>query len=143
MKQKRFLWSLLSFMMVAMLNVGLSSCGSDDDGKGGGANIPAGLVGTWYKTSGASKYSMDFTFNSDGSGSGYVSNDRIVSFSNFVFTYSYKSNGDVICNYTRVMVDEDGEQTVTGMMTFNYNNGKLTFVDTPNNSWAGCVFSKD
>lgn len=138
---KRFLWSLLTFIMVAMLNVGLSSCGDDDEGDS--ANVPSELIGTWYKISGPSKYSMNFTFNSDGTGKGDVSHNNIISYSSFVFTYSYKNNGDVICNYTRVMVDEESEQTGTGTMVFNYKNNKLTLSKAPNSSWEGCEFSKD
>ena len=142
MKKKDFLWNVLAIVMVTMLSVGLSSCSRDDD-EGSSANIPTGLLGTWYKTSGASKYSMNFTFNSDGTGKGDVSHNNIISYSSFSFTYRYKSNGDVTCDYTRVMVDEESEQTGTGTMVFNYSNGKLTLVQAPNSSWEGGEFSKD
>lgn len=140
--KKEFLWSLLSIIMVATISLGLSSCGSDDEDDDY-ASVPSGLIGTWYKVSGAEKYSMNFTFNSDGTGTGDESHNKIISYSSFVFTYKYKSNGDVVCDYTRVMVDEDGEQTGHGTMIFNYNGSKLIFTKTPNSSWVGCEFSKD
>ena len=44
-KQKK-LWNLLAIIMVAMLGFGLSSCGDDDDDKGGSNSD---LVGYWVK----------------------------------------------------------------------------------------------
>ena len=44
-KQKK-LWNLLTIMMVAILSIGLSSCGDDDD-DGGGGGLGSGLKG-WY-----------------------------------------------------------------------------------------------
>ena len=142
MKKKDFFWSLLFMVIAGMLSTGLSSCSSDDDEEGS-ASIPPELIGTWYKSSGAGKYSMNFTFNSDGTGNGYVSHNNIISYSSFAYTYRYKSNGDVTCDYTRVMVDEESEQTVTGSMLFHYSNGKLTFVEAPNFSWVDSEFTKD
>ena len=43
---KKHLWNLLAIMMVAMLSVGFTSCGDDDD-EGGSVN--SDLVGTWTK----------------------------------------------------------------------------------------------
>lgn len=37
MKKKDFIWSLLTIVMIAMLSLGLSSCGEDDDDAGGGS----------------------------------------------------------------------------------------------------------
>ncbi len=149
MKTRNLLWSFVAIIMVTMLSVGLSSCKKSEDGDNGGndggniTNAPAGLIGTWYKTSGASKYSLNFTFKSNGTGEGKVEHNNIISYSTFAFTYTYKSNGDVTCKYTRIAIDEDGEQTGSGTMTFNYSNNKLTFTDAPNTSWIGAVFTKD
>ena len=138
MKSK--IYSLMAIVMMACLCVSFVSCGDDDDDT---TTAPKELFGSWYKTSGADKYSMSFTFDSDGTGYGNVSHNKIISYSAFTFTYKYKANGDVVCDYIREMVDEESEQTGSGSMTFNYNAGKLTFTKAPNSSWEGAVFSKD
>lgn len=49
MKKKDFLWSLLTLVMVAMLSLGLSSCGDDDDEDdiASGSELVDKLQGTW------------------------------------------------------------------------------------------------
>lgn len=58
--KKKFYWRLLTIMMVAVVNIGITSCGgSDDDDDNAGEQVPASsrfLVGTWeIKYDGASK----------------------------------------------------------------------------------------
>lgn len=59
---KRFFWSLLTFAMVAMLSVGLVSCGDDDkDDNGGGATTQlSGLWRMYYY------YEIEYLKNSSG-----------------------------------------------------------------------------
>ena len=49
MKKKDYLWSLLTLVMVAMLSLGLSSCGGDDeeDDVTSGSELVDKLQGTW------------------------------------------------------------------------------------------------
>ena len=143
MKKKYFLWSILPLVAVVMFSICLMSCSSDDDDNDDYVSVPSDLIGTWHKTSGADKYNLTFTFNSDGTGIGDKSHKKIYSLATYSYTYKYKSNGDVVCDYTCVTVDEDGEQKGQGTMIFNYSDGKLTFTKAPNSSWVGCEFSKD
>ncbi len=140
--KKKFYYILMT-LLVAMLSIGFVACDKDDDES---APIPSNLIGTWYKVSGAYKYSLNFTFYSDGTGEGYASranNSGIASYSSFWFTYKYKSNGDIVCDYSRAMVDSNGEDTAKGTMIFNYSGSKLTLNSAPNISWEGSEFSKD
>lgn len=142
--KKMFLWSLLSIIMMAAISAGLSSCSSDDDDdEGGSSSIPSELIGSWHKESGDYHYSMNFTFNQDGTGKGSVYMNRIISHSHFAFTYKYSSNGTVTCNGSRVMVDEEGEETVSTNFTFKHSEGKLTWTKAPNGNWEGAVLVKD
>ena len=59
--KKSFFWSLLTFAMVAMLSVGLASCGDDDDDNGGGGSNQ--LIGLWKQT-----YRHEVGYNKDSSG---------------------------------------------------------------------------
>ena len=49
MKKKDYLWSLLTLVMLAMLSLGLSSCGDDDDDDDvtSGSELVDKLQGTW------------------------------------------------------------------------------------------------
>lgn len=53
---KKYLLNLLTFMMVAMMSVGLTSCGGDDSddngGSGSGGKVSSVLNGTWTTKSG-------------------------------------------------------------------------------------------
>lgn len=71
---KKYFWSLLTFVMVTMLSVGFVSCGDDDDdgGNSGGDNTTTTLniVGTWrayYQSNGIQVYDL-VTFNADHTG---------------------------------------------------------------------------
>lgn len=142
MIMKKYLISLMTIMMVALASISFASC-SSDDGDDGSAPIPQGLIGTWYKASGASKYTISVTFNADGSGYGRATHNRILSITSWVFTYKYKSNGDVVCDATETWVSEDGDDTFKRDMTFHYNNGKLTGIDSSNGNLTGCTFEKN
>lgn len=118
-----------------------SSCSKDDEGES--AEIPSGLIGTWRKTSGADKYDMSFTFKSDGTGTGSINHNRILSYRSYSFKYSYKSSGKVVCDAICVSVDESGEDTQSTTLTFTYNGGStLSGIDTGNTAFAGCTFKK-
>ena len=67
---KKFYWKLLTIMMVAVVNVGIASCGGSDDGDdndNAGEQVPAAsrfFVGNWKcENSGTFHY---FTFSSNG-----------------------------------------------------------------------------
>lgn len=66
---KKYFWSLLTFMMVAMLSVGFASCSSDDDDDNkGGSN--SSIVGTWqceWEDDGDTGYTV-LTFRANGTG---------------------------------------------------------------------------
>ena len=56
MKKKKYYWSLLTVVMMAVMSVGFVSCGDDDDEPGSGSNST--LVGTWaqYHKGGATAW---------------------------------------------------------------------------------------
>ena len=74
---KKYFWSLLTLMMVAMLSVGFVSCGDDDD------EDNASIVGTWVGYSNG-EY-VTYQYNSDGTGTITVNDVSIR------FTYSYNT----------------------------------------------------
>ncbi len=140
--KKYYFYNMLTILMVALTSFSFASCGGDDDDDDD-VPVPSGLIGTWYKVSGAERYNLRFTFNADGTGDGYKETKNIYMVTYFVYNYKYKSNGDVICDYSHVSVDENGEEKGTGTMMFNYSGGKLTMTKATNLAWIGCVFSKD
>ena len=129
----------MTIVMMAFVCGTFTACGGDDDDS---STIPSGLIGTWYKVSGSYKYSMEFTFKSDGTGTGFVKHNSIISMSTFAFKYSYKSNGQVECSGVRVMADENGEDEASTKLTFQYADNKLTLTSAPNSSWEGAGFNK-
>ena len=142
---KKQLLGWMTIVLMAFVCVTFTGCGDDDD-DGGSASIPSGLIGTWYKTSGtgvSNKWSINVTFNADGTGSGRASHNNITSIHTWGFTYKYKSNGDVVVDATEVSVDEDGSDTFKRAMTFHYNGTYLTGIDSNNGNWTGCTFEKD
>ena len=78
--KKIFFWSLLTFAMVAMLSVGLASCGDDDDDNGGGGSNQ--LIGSWKKT-----YVQETEYKKDSSGKWVVIGE---------YEHSYRDNENVI-----------------------------------------------
>ena len=67
--KKNFLWSMLSFVMVAMLSVGFVSCGDDDDDTKTEEVTSASILGSWSYTeirSDTHYISETYTFNEDG-----------------------------------------------------------------------------
>ncbi len=50
MKKKNSIWCLLTLMMVAMLGVGIASCGGSDDDEGGGGSGGKTTTEKWYFT---------------------------------------------------------------------------------------------
>jgi len=139
---KKNLFQLMAILTVVMLSVGFVSC-SDDDENTDSIPIPSNLIGTWYKTSGATKHSMSFTFNEDGTGSGNASHNKIIWIDTWAFKYKCKQNGDIICDAITTHVDEDGESSGSRTLIFNYNGNTLTVVDLNNREdWKGAVFEK-
>lgn len=49
---KKFYFSMFAMMMMALVCVGFTSCGSDDDDgvNGGGGSRDSAVIGTWYDT---------------------------------------------------------------------------------------------
>lgn len=57
--KKKFFWSMLTFLMVAIVSVGFVSCGGDDDDKnGGGSSSVSGLY--YYENGGGSRTAYYF-----------------------------------------------------------------------------------
>lgn len=140
MKKQLFGWMTIVLMVFAC--VGFVACGDKDDEEGGGDAIPSGLVGSWYKDSGAVKYSMTFTFKADGTGTGYSSHNNIYSEDAFSFTYTVKGS-TITCKGIRAHVDEDNDDTSNITLKFDYRGSTLTLTDAPQKLWIGAVFSKD
>ena len=44
---KKYFWSMMTILMMGVMCVGLTACGSDDDDDNGGS--PSGMVGVWKK----------------------------------------------------------------------------------------------
>ena len=137
MKQTAKYLTILLMVLACGMMVSCGGGGDDDS-----TSIPPGLIGQWYKSSGAGKYSMQFTFKADGTGIGTINHNSIISMNSFAFKYSYKSNGLVECEGIRVMVDENGEDEVSTKLTFQYNEKTLTLKDADNSNWFGAVFTK-
>lgn len=59
MKKKNFLWSMLTFLVVATMSVGFVSCGGDDDNdNGGGSSSVSGLY--YYENGGGNRTAYYF-----------------------------------------------------------------------------------
>lgn len=72
MKKKKYIWTLLTFMVVAMISVGITSCSKDSDDDGSGGDTNSALVGTWsrsYNTGDGKTATESWTFNQSSSGS--------------------------------------------------------------------------
>lgn len=90
-KKKKFYWSMLAIIMVTMLSVGLTACGSDDD------DNP--VVGTWSGQQG--RNNLTLTFKSDGIGtfiSRYNDSYSGMETSSGNFTYVMEGNNKGIIN---------------------------------------------
>lgn len=88
MKRNAF-WSIIAFSMMAILGMGLISCGDDDKDEKGGSN--SSLIGSWSGLDQDDDYTT-ITFNSDGMGSqSWRGGDE---YEYFVFEYS--TNGDIL-----------------------------------------------
>jgi hypothetical protein len=138
MNMKKSIWSVLTIMMVAMLSVGLASCGgSDDDGRGdssgsggGGGTNTFSIAGTWryYFTSNdpsrGEVYNL-VTFNSDHTGSlieevGYGSDKPDP------FTWSQSGN-TVVINFNQAGYEIWTIVQVIDNNTVLVSNGKKQF----------------
>ena len=90
-KKKKFYWSMLAIIMVTMLSVGLTACGSDDDDNT--------VVGTWSGQQG--RNNLTLTFKSDGTGtfiSRYNDSYSGMETSSGNFTYVMDGNNKGIIN---------------------------------------------
>lgn len=88
--KKKFIWSLLTFMMIAMMSVAFASCSKDSEDESGGGNGSASsaLVGTWsrnYQTGDGKKAKETWSFKGS---SGSYSN----AYQTATFTY-YDAQG--------------------------------------------------
>ena len=116
---KKFFMSLLSIMMVAMLSVGFTSCGDDEDSIGG--NSP--IVGSWSASN--SPWSYTFTFSSDGTGhgSGVTSSGSVIK-----YEFTWSGNTTVKCKGVRVRAYSSGEVDTKSdwKTTFNVTGSTMT-----------------
>ena len=88
------LWNLLAIIMVAMLSIGLSSCGDDDNDDGGG--LGSGLKG-WYTNLNEVAKESDFNIINEA-----IDNEEVLS--------SYRYGGQIhkhIASYDE-FIDSDG-----------------------------------
>ena len=68
MKKKGIFWSMLAVMLVSMLVVGFTACGSDDDDTpaGGGGGTGSGITGTWMGRDGNKTLTLVFASGNSG-----------------------------------------------------------------------------
>lgn len=76
-------FKFLAALLLAVVYVGLSSCGKDDGGK----NDNGLLVGTWVEEDGTN----EITFNADGSGTILYTGDDSVYLIKFTYTFDSKT----------------------------------------------------
>lgn len=99
MKTKNYLWRLLNVMVVAMMCVGFTACGGDDDDDPisrdnetteGGVTINQAIVGTWRDNWNSTNSFIELTFNADGTGKAwwYNETDEFTDDIKDKFTYS-------------------------------------------------------
>ena len=64
---KKFQFGVFAMMIMALVCVGFTSCGSsDDDDNGGGGSHDSNLVGTWYNTTSQDKTTIAYRFDANG-----------------------------------------------------------------------------
>lgn len=116
MQRKKYLWSLLTMTIVAMLSVGFVSCGDDDDDDGGGSS--SGLKG-WYTNLNDVAKQSDFNIINEA-----IDNEEVLS--------SYRYGGQThkhIASYDE-FIDSDG-----CFNDFDASFGRLRFtISTPINA---------
>lgn len=134
----KYLFMLLSVMAISL---SFTSCSDDDDDASD--TDRSELVGRWNKASGAARYSAYFTFNSDGSGTGYINNNSIISVRSYAFEYSMNSKGDVTCRGTYAQADEDGTRTYQTTFKFHLSGSTLTLTDFHDGKFEGVTFRKN
>lgn len=64
MRSRKYLWNLLTLLMVAMLSVNLTACGDDDDDDT--PTIVSPVVGSWKTSYYTSSFGADLYLGSDG-----------------------------------------------------------------------------
>lgn len=128
MKTFRFFSMVL---MAVLLSVGLAACSSDDDDDNG---YSTAIVGTWSQQN-ASGYSMELTFNSDGTCSELTKLESTTA--KMRYDGNYKVKGDKLTiNWTEkfgwnfltgkwMNLDTDTETVV---ITISITNNKMTFL---------------
>ncbi len=137
MTMKKYLFNLMTLMMVAVLSIGMSSCSKDDDDND--FNYPKeSLYGTWkmseVKMSESGSYmswtmkATTATFNSDGtySGSGYFGNGSV----------TYTAKGNPIATYVNGKV-----YMVYNVLSLNGSTAELKMTQSGSDEvlWIKCV----
>ena len=126
MKNKKSLWSLLTIVMVAMLNVCFVSCGNDDDDEGATKSV-ANLVGLWEMTNVKGTSSETGSFNVNVSISNYDEFEDL-DVADFV-RYEFGADNKFICYTFHFGKDEWRADKTT---TYKLDGETLTIGDKTN-----------
>lgn len=126
MKKKNWLWSMLAVMMVAMLSVGIVSCGKDDDDNGTGSSVSnSSVVGRWTGTNGT--WNFTYVFNSNGTGTAEGTSKRG---SKHLWQFTWSGKTSIRCKGPHQSVGFDGEVTSdTWDSTFTLSGNTLSGVN--------------
>lgn len=118
MRTKKYLWSLLTMLMVAMLSVNLTACSDDDDDET--VVEDTHIVGSWQEDD-TSEGIWVWTFNKNGTGSCKVTENG----TSYSFSFNYTYNGTTLV----ITGEEDGE-TYTDKYTVTVtDNNHVTISD--------------
>lgn len=136
MKKKDYNWSLLTIVMMAMLSLGLSSCGGDDDDAGGGsAPTSAGVLDKDSNKRVKSIGNYNFYYNDNGQINYITEGNTRYDFSynpnkivqthrgeeEAVYTISYNGLGFITHLDAQMEFQEDGKVHITGSSTLSYD----------------------
>ena len=129
MKKNNYFLHLLAIMMVAVMSLGIASCGSDDDDD---SSSNAQLVGLWYENDG--DYIHAFCFNADGTG--WEGEWRVGSNEKHS-ARTWKVDGNRLLIYNA----KDGDLADDFYYSISSDGKKLTLTDTGKGDVKG-VFTK-
>ena len=125
---KKYLWSMLSFLMVAMLSVSFVACGSDDDDNGNnGGGSTSSLVGNWIYEESEPGYHLTrlLMFKSDGTFTAHIQEEEDnypIEMSIVKGTYTYSPSTSKV---TFIVTQSDDEGTPVGSV-FSWDVVSLT-----------------
>ena len=124
---KKYFWSMMTILMMAVMCVGFTACGSDDDGDGGSSS---GIVGVWKRV-----YKKTTIYEKNSSGE-WVQNGQPLE-----KTYEGEGSGFQFMPGNKaqeVDIDANGNVTPDGdAFEYKIENGKLYMLelDHPEDGW--------